>query len=127
MDVTIDNFDLLSPRIKELCATCDFISFDEEMTGIQNIDPAYRICMDDDPSDRYAKMKLVASRYSIISFGICFFHRKIDEYGVERYEASPFNFYVFPTSNRDIVMAASSITFLLSQWRAALVRTPSLI
>ena len=112
MDVTIDNFDTLYPRIKELCETCDFISFDEEMTGIHNTDPAHRTCMDDELSDRYAKMKLVASTYSIISFGVCFFHLKIDEFGVERYEATPFNFYVFPTSNRDVVMAASSITFL---------------
>ncbi len=55
-------------------------------------------------------MVKVASRYSIIQFGLCLFHLNGDGIG---YKASPYNFYLFPeSSGSDLVMSASAIDFL---------------
>ncbi len=78
------------------------------MTGI-SADWVDRNSRDDTPEKRYVKMCKVASKYSIIQFGLCLYHEQTNG----TYLASPYNFYLFPeNSHADIVMSASSIDFL---------------
>ena len=110
MDVTRDNFHELYPILKEKLLTCKFLSFDEEMSGINGTDPLQRYKKDDIPNTRYTKMRSIATKYSIIQFGICFFHDSPE--GEDGFIASPYNFYLFPDYGTDIVVSASSIDFL---------------
>ncbi|CAM9190358.1 unnamed protein product, partial [Ectocarpus fasciculatus] len=107
MDVTSENFGELLPAIKQHIADAAFIALDEEMTGIQ--DRAVRISADDAPAERYKKMVPVASRYSIIQFGLSLFHSNANGEGFTAYT---YNFYLFPNSGADLVMSADAITFL---------------
>lgn len=107
MDVTRDNFLDVLPVVLEKIATCKFMSFDEEMTGISLSDPSSRIRKDDTPEERYERMRMVASRFGIIQFGLCLFH-EVDG----ALEASPYNFYLFPNEGSDVVMSASAVDFL---------------
>jgi poly(A)-specific ribonuclease len=109
MDVTRENFQDVYPIIKEKLSTCRFISFDEEMSGINGTDPSQRYKKDDTPATRYQKMRSIATKYSIIQFGLCLFHDSPDGNG---FIASPYNFYLFPDSGTDVVVSASSIDFL---------------
>lgn len=113
MDVTSENFGELLPAIKQHIADAAFIALDEEMTGIQ--DRAVRISADDAPAERYKKMVSliyghrqymlsspcpgpqvpVASRYSIIQFGLSLFHSNANGEGFTAYT---YNFYLFPNS-----------------------------
>jgi poly(A)-specific ribonuclease len=107
MEVTKENFDAILPSVIEQIKTAEFISFDEEMTGIMNYEYSKRNKKTDEPDDRYAKMLTVATRYSIIQFGMCLF-QKVGSH----YEASPYCFYLFPSSGPDITMSPGSIEFL---------------
>lgn len=107
MDVTRDNFLEVLPVLLEKIATCKFMSFDEEMTGISLSDPSSRIRKDDTPQERYKRMRMVASRFGIIQFGLCLFHEV--KGGLE---ASPYNFYLFPNEGSDVIMSASAVDFL---------------
>jgi DNA polymerase III epsilon subunit-like protein len=109
MDVTRENFHDVYPILKEKLLTCKFLSFDEEMTGINGTDPSQRYKKDDTPATRYQKMRSIATKYSIIQFGLCFFHDSPDGNG---FVASPYNFYLFPDYGTDVVLSASSIDFL---------------
>mmetsp|Transcript_10878 Transcript_10878/g.16565 ORF Transcript_10878/g.16565 Transcript_10878/m.16565 type:complete len:565 (-) Transcript_10878:132-1826(-) len=106
MDITRENFREMYPIIRSKIETCSFIAFDEEMSGI-NADGTMKFSKDDIPDIRYTKMVGVASKYSIIQFGLCMFHKSDDGF-----TASPYNFYLFPDFGGDIVMSASSIAFL---------------
>ena len=120
MDVTIDNFNELYPRILELLNRCLYVSFDEEMTGIFMSDNSLRNKKDDTPDSRYIKMIPVASRFNIIQFGLCFFCEEIIESEnenenneiIKKIVAYPYNFYLFPTTGRDVILSASAIEFL---------------
>ena len=97
MDVTRENFDAALKEIDELLPSCDFVAIDEEMTGIRRsseTDPA--------PGDtceaRYEKMRVVATTFNLIQVGVCLF-RKIDGPLGKRWEARPYNFFVFPDEN----------------------------
>lgn len=107
MDVTRENFAEIYPELKEKISTASFICFDEEMSGITNPEFSLRNRKEDDPDARYLKMVPVASRYSIIQIGICLFHKVGDNF-----EASPYNFYIFPNMGPDIILSTSSIDFL---------------
>lgn len=111
MDITRENFEDQYGVINELLESCLFVSIDEEMTGIFSTEGS-RNRRDDNCHDRYEKMAPVASKYSILQFGLCIFNEKYVN-GKCILEASPFNIYVFPNnSNRDIVMSASTVDFL---------------
>jgi hypothetical protein len=108
MDVTRDNFVEVYPQFKALLDTCKYFAFDEEMTGILGIGDMQQK-RDDTVQLRYQKMVEVATKYSIIQFGVCLFHDSNDGKSVV---ATPFNFYVFPNGGGDLVMSPSSIDFL---------------
>lgn len=68
-----------------------------------------RIKADDTPDDRYRKMIPVATRYSIIQFGLSAFKK---DPVADEYVAQTFNFYLFPNGGADLVLSADSIAFL---------------
>lgn len=55
-----------------------WIAIDEEMTGIQ-LPTGNKISKDETPSTRYAHLKQVSERYSIIQLGICLFQELEEE------------------------------------------------
>ena len=112
MEVTRDNFALVYPEFKIKLASCAFVSFDEEMTGIHHPSWEQRNKKHDDVHDRYAKMVPVARRYAIIQFGLVLWHEVTLPNGEEGVEASPYCFYVFPDNGPDVSMSLSAITFL---------------
>ena len=113
MDIDRDNFLEHYPKIKAKIERASFISFDEEMTGIQINDNKFKISKLDDADIRYNKMTNVANRYAIIQFGLCIFEDNADNKDSYEYTVSPYNFYIFPNStNMDIIMSPSSIDFL---------------
>lgn len=107
MDVTSENFETLYPFIEEKIRSASFIAIDEEMTGITG-NTSQRNRRDDNPDSRYAKMVSVASKFSVIQFGICTFH----EVENGRFVASPFNFYLFAKSGVDITLSTDTMEFL---------------
>lgn len=85
------------------------MSFDLEMTGISTNDSSLKYCKDDSPAIRYSKMIHIATKYSILQFGLCLFH----DDGQGGLLASPYNIYLFPnSSSHDIVLSAGAIDFL---------------
>ena len=92
--------------IQKYLPTCDFIAFDEEMSGI--FMDGVSNSRADTANQRYTKMCKIAKRFSIIQFGIALF-TKCDGGG---YVSRPYNFYLFPTKAQDIVLSASAIGFL---------------
>jgi poly(A)-specific ribonuclease len=111
MDVTIENFNRSVELLEDLIPSCEFIAFDEEMTGISIKGVTSR--MDDAIADRYKTMCEVAQTYHIIQIGLCLFHKinnSIDPNISPTYIARPFNFYLFPADG-DIWMDADSIHF----------------
>ncbi|KAH9593532.1 Ribonuclease CAF1 [Trypanosoma melophagium] len=124
MQVTRDNFPAIFPKFLELLQTCDFYSFDEEMTGINT--PELPESMTDSPEESYRAKRTVASRYNIIQVGICLFHKdeKNSNSTPVHYIAYPFNFILFPNHSddftieersRDVVLSPSSLAFLRRQ------------
>lgn len=112
MIVNSDNFHTVYSSVREHIFSADFISIDEEMTGIHN--KQNRNKRDDTPSKRYEKMLPVASKYSIIQFGLTAFMKDTTSTATTPcYVAYPYTFYLFPENNySDIVMNPESIDFL---------------
>ena len=107
--ITKLNFHPTLPAILAKLSKASFISVDLEMTGIQSFG-GERNRQSDDFEDRYPRMVAVSTRYSIIQVGLTFFEPHDD--GSQRLVASPYAFYIFPEYGSDVVMSASSITFL---------------
>lgn len=76
------------------------------------IDQNMRIKYDDTDEIRYNKMIAIATRYTIIQFGICLFHQ--DPSNDNTMIATSYNFYIFPHSayNLDMTISTSAIDFL---------------
>ena len=109
MDIFRENFHETFDSLKSKIETCKFWSFDLEMSGINTSDKSQQNRRDDSVDVRYKKMVSVATKFSIIQFGLCLFH----DDGQGGLLASPYNFYLFPNdSPQDIVLSASAIKFL---------------
>lgn len=107
--VTRDNFQSILPEILGKLRLAVYVSFDEEMSGIEI--STIRNQKSDSPEDRYKKMVRVASKYSIIQFGICIFMR--DEAVGDLLVGHPYTFFVFPDqSSNDISLNAATCAFL---------------
>ena len=98
MELNFKNYYKQEKNLLNLIETSDFISFDLEMTGIEN-DKNNNII--DTPEYRYLKYKKTSEKYSIIQLGLSFFklttnpniyHKQIC------YECSPYNIYLFPNA-----------------------------
>eukprot|EP00301_Raphidiophrys_heterophryoidea_P005126 c12187_g1_i2.p1 GENE.c12187_g1_i2~~c12187_g1_i2.p1 ORF type:complete len:512 (-),score=111.10 c12187_g1_i2:184-1719(-) len=107
MDITRDVSSETWATLMDDLQTCDFVAMDGEMTGI-SIESETEL-LTDSPEVRYAKMKAVCQRYSLIQLGLCLFN--YDEQK-SRLVAKPYNFYLFPNSSRDITLSSSAVTFL---------------
>ena len=120
MDVTRDNFAEAADELEGLLATCKFVAFDEEMTGIR-LDHSTEPAWCDTVEERYAKMKRVAEHFLLMQVGICVFHEEEVAPGpagegappATRLVARPFNFYVFPAprSKHQLRMTADTAQF----------------
>lgn len=103
--VTQTNFLDELPNIMAKFESAEFISFDLEMTGIFGNE---RNRKDDNVEERYLRMIPIATKYSILQAGLCFFESN----GSGGYTATPFAFLLFPEWGPDIVLSPSSISFL---------------
>ena len=99
MELTCINYEKEENRIIELIKTCDYISFDLEMTGIENDE---NNILFDTPENRYINYKITSEKYSIIQLGLTIFNR---EKNIQNntsqiiYNCYPYNLYLFPNAN----------------------------
>ena len=106
MELTCANYEKEESRIIDLIKTCDYISFDLEMTGIEN---DQNNILFDTPENRYIKYKKTSEKYSIIQLGLTIFNRekKINSDNSNNnnnnsqiiYNCYPYNLYLFPNAN----------------------------
>ena len=100
MELVCSNYEKEEKRIINLIKTSDYISFDLEMTGIENDKNNVII---DTPENRYLKYKKTSEKFSIIQLGITIFNKvKTDsnEKGENKiiYDCYPYNLYLFPNA-----------------------------
>ena len=107
MLVTTANFNEAYPLFQAALESCSFVSFDLEMSGIENLTREQQNEVTDSPSVRYGKMIGPATRYAIIQYGICLWTLVGTKWLVQI-----FTFFLFPSRGMDIVMQPSSIAFL---------------
>jgi len=105
MEVVKSNFESALQLFEDLLPHCQFLAFDLEMTGVRGRPETWA----DNGELRYAKLRRVATTFSIIQVGVCLFVPREDEF-----IAYPFNFYLYPDENfgpKSIVMETSGIAF----------------
>ena len=100
MELTRDNYYDIEPIILKDIENSDFISFDLEMTGIENDKNNTLI---DTPENRYLKYKTTSEKYSIIQLGLTFFKQRQSQdmqNGKNElfYDCYPYNLYLFPNA-----------------------------
>ncbi|CAG5129768.1 unnamed protein product [Candidula unifasciata] len=117
MEITRHTFsEQLETVIKDINESA-FIAIDGEFTGLDATASGHASHFDT-PEERYNKIRQECSDFLLIQFGLCAF--KADE-EKRRYEAKPYNFYIFPTPltrhapDRRFLCQSSSIDFLCSQ------------
>ena len=100
MELVSRNYDKTEDELLRYIEKSDYISFDLEMTGIENDKNNSLI---DTPENRYLKYKLTSEKYAIIQLGISFFIKKENPNNSQEifYECYPYNLYLFPNS-RDL-------------------------
>lgn len=103
----------MSKAIEESC----FIALDGEFTGLDAANQSHLVPFDTH-EERYLKVKKSCCDFLMCQIGICTFKYNRQ---TQRYEAKPFNFYVFPrpysraAPDLRFLCQASSIDFLASQ------------
>ncbi|RUP47722.1 ribonuclease H-like domain-containing protein [Jimgerdemannia flammicorona] len=113
MEVLKDNFEEVLPIFTAAVENADFIAIDTELTGLNR--PTESQDFTDDTQTRYSKLRISASEFLVIQFGVCTFTWS-DTQGV--FVAKPFNFYVFPSGeprmagDRCFTCNSSSMKFL---------------
>ena len=92
------------PKMIHAINESDFLSIDAEMSGLgPNIDYI------DNLQSRYEKLKIAATDYQLLQYGICAF--KWDPLkGI--YQAQPFYAFLFPNSRNHFKSSPSSLAFL---------------
>ena len=108
MEIYFRNYPDNEKNIIENIKNCDFISFDLEMTGIDNEKNNNII---DTPQRRYEKYKLTAETYSIIQFGLSLF-KYIQEKNI--FECYIYYIYMFPyldNNNKQMILELKSMLF----------------
>lgn len=118
MDVTRSNFLKVLPLIEEAVTDCDFVSIDEELSGLRKGRGGH---MFDLQAERYRKMRDACMSYSIIQFGLtCFRQIEDSDDGRPTYEYHSFNIFIFPYKvtglprhlERNVEMQTSAVSFL---------------
>ena len=95
MELNYRNYYKQEKELLNLIETSDFISFDLEMTGIEN-DKNNSII--DTPEYRYLKYKKTSEKYTIIQLGLSFFKLATNPNVYHKqicYECHPYNLYLF--------------------------------
>ena len=100
MELVAKDYDKIEEELLSHIENSDFISFDLEMTGIENDKNNTLI---DTPENRYLKYKATSEKYSIIQLGLSFFKQKENQNPGNNkneiyYECYPYNLYLFPSS-----------------------------
>ena len=100
MELIAKDYDKIEEELLTHIENCDFISFDLEMTGIENDKNNILI---DTPENRYLKYKTTSEKYSIIQLGLTFFKQRQSqdtENGKNElfYDCYPYNLYLFPNA-----------------------------
>ncbi len=97
MELVSKDYDKFEDDLLNLIENSDYISFDLEMTGIENDKNNSLI---DTPENRYLKYKLTSEKYSIIQLGLSFFKQKPNPNNSNEilFECHPYNLYLFPNS-----------------------------
>jgi len=109
MDVVQSNFEEALAKFESLLPSCSFVALDEEMSGIRwskESDPS----IGDTVSQRYTKMRRVASNFRIIQLGLALF----TDNGAGGLTSHAFNFFLFPGEGNNaphVVMEADAIHF----------------
>jgi len=109
LQVTRYNFQQALPALQEALSTCQFYSFDCEMSGLypQGMED-YAV---DDLDDRYLKTAAAAESFIVTQMGLSFF-----TWTGSHYEARSFNFHLFPSPSEELDLRfscqASSLAFL---------------
>ena len=94
MELVCSNYEKEEKKIIGHIKDSDYISFDLEMTGIENDKNNIII---DTPENRYLKYKKTSEKFSIIQLGITIF--KKDKTNPNQYNCYPYNIYLFPNAN----------------------------
>ena len=97
MELFSRDFSKLEEDILNKIENSDYISFDLEMTGIENDKNNILI---DTPENRYLKYKQTSEKYSIIQLGLSLFKEIQNPNNPNEivYECYPYNLYLFPNS-----------------------------
>jgi len=116
MEVTKSNFYEQFDSIVQSINSCDFMAIDGEFTGL-DVEGCENAAPFDTPEERYQKVRYGSTDFLLVQFGLCTFHANKEK---QRYEARPYNFYVFPrphsrqAPDRRFLCQSSSIEFLTS-------------
>ena len=100
MELVCSNYEKEEKRIINLIKTSEYISFDLEMTGIENDKNNVII---DTPENRYLKYKKTSEKFSIIQLGISIFNKVKNDSSESSankiiYDCYPYNLYLFPNA-----------------------------
>ena len=118
MNVTRSNFLQVLKGIEDAVADCDFVSIDEELSGLRKGRGGH---MFDLQEERYRKMRDACMSYSIIQFGLTCFRKNAGlENGLQSYDSHSFNIFIFPYKvqglprhlERNVEMQTSAVSFL---------------
>jgi poly(A)-specific ribonuclease len=93
MEVTKGNFPGVLQEVQFLLTRSSLVAFDCEFTGLRS--SGVREAWEDTPDERYCKLKRGSSEFALIQYGVCFFVQ--DDTSNLKFEAHPFNFYLFPS------------------------------
>ncbi|KAJ9066570.1 hypothetical protein DSO57_1008206 [Entomophthora muscae] len=105
MDIIITNFEKTLPLFQEALASCQFLAFDCEFSGLG-------------VSTSTIKEEDQVGDFQIVQLGITTYHRNEKTFA---YKAKTFNFYVFPAAinrfkqNKLFISQPSAIKFLSEQ------------
>ena len=100
MELVAKDYDKIEEELLNHIENSDYISFDLEMTGIENDKNNSLI---DTPENRYLKYKTTSEKYSIIQLGLSFFKQKQNQNSLNNkseifYDCYPYNLYLFPNA-----------------------------
>lgn len=117
MEVTRKNFSSVLPEVEKAINEADFLCVDTEFSGL-HASSSFHISSLDTPEERYHKLRKGSCDFLVFQVGLCTFHYNEED---KKYEARPFNFYVFPkpysraAPDCRFLCQSSSIDFLASQ------------
>lgn len=114
MDVTSDNFIEQLSTFQNALDNADFISFDNEFTGLHR-SRSQKPTAGDTFQSRWEKVRDSAISFEVLQFGVCTFKWNVEN----SLEVRPFNFWTFPDSllgepDRVFMVQAGSLRFLRS-------------